>query len=70
MIAGLSLSELATNYKTCRQYGFLMAQLILISGWSLANLRVIPGLKAFDPFSLRLPSARRSSESVFLTILC
>jgi uncharacterized membrane protein len=32
--------------------GFLLAHLILISGWCLLNLRVIPGLKAFDPFLL------------------
>jgi uncharacterized membrane protein len=29
--------------------GFLLAQLILISGWRLVNLHAIPGLKAFDP---------------------
>jgi uncharacterized membrane protein len=30
--------------------GFLLAHLVLITGWSLANLHVFPGLKAFDPF--------------------
>jgi hypothetical protein len=39
--------------------GFLLAQLILISGWGLVNLHVIPGLKAFDPFPFGVPSPRR-----------
>ena len=30
--------------------GFLLAQLILLVGWSLINLNLIPGVKAFDPF--------------------
>ena len=29
---------------------FLIAQLLLISGWCLVNLHMIPGLNAFDPF--------------------
>ena len=48
--------------------GFLLAQLILISGWSLVNLRVFPGLKAFDPFPFGVLALVVSSESVFLTI--
>src|SRR5580698_8137927 len=48
--------------------GFLVAQLILISGWSLLNLHVIPGLKAFDPFPFGVLALVVSSESVFLTI--
>src|ERR1035437_8151278 len=48
--------------------GFLLAHLILISGWSLVNLHVIPGLKAFDPFPLGVLALVVSSESVFLTI--
>src|ERR1700691_2722720 len=48
--------------------GFLLAQLILISGWSLLNLHVIPGLKAFDPFPFGVLALVISSESVFLTI--
>jgi uncharacterized membrane protein len=48
--------------------GFLLAQLILISGWSLANLHVIPGLKAFDPFPFGVLALFVSFESVFLTI--
>ena len=48
--------------------GFLLAHLILISGWSLINLNVIPGLKAFDPFPFGVLALIVSSESVFLTI--
>ena len=48
--------------------GFLIAQLILISSWSLANLHVIPGLKVFDPFPFGILALIVSSESVFLTI--
>jgi uncharacterized membrane protein len=48
--------------------GFLLAHLILISGWSLVNLNVIPGLKAFDPFPFGVLALVVSSESVFLTI--
>src|SRR6202044_3264408 len=44
------------------------AQLILISGWGLANLHLIPGLKAFDPFPFGVLALVVSSESVFLTI--
>jgi uncharacterized membrane protein len=48
--------------------GFLLAHLILIAGWSLVNLHVIPGLKAFDPFPFGVLALVVSSESVFLTI--
>src|ERR1700680_5337851 len=48
--------------------GFLLAQLLLIFGWCLINLRVIPGLKAFDPFPFGVLAIVVSSESVFLTI--
>lgn len=48
--------------------GFLLAQLILVSGWSLVNLHIIPGLKAFDPFPFGVLALIVSSESVFLTI--
>ena len=48
--------------------GFLLAQLILISGWGLVNIRVIPGLKAFDPFPFGVLALVISCESVFLTI--
>jgi uncharacterized membrane protein len=48
--------------------GFLLAQLIVICGWSVLNLHVIPGLKAFDPFPFGILALVVSSESVFLTI--
>jgi uncharacterized membrane protein len=48
--------------------GFLLAQLILISGWILANLHAIPGLKAFDPFPFGILALLVSSEGVFLTV--
>jgi uncharacterized membrane protein len=48
--------------------GFLLAQLILISGWSLVNLHMIPGLRAFDPFPFGVLALVVSSEGVFLTI--
>jgi len=48
--------------------GFLAAHLILITIWSLVNVHVIPGLKAFDPFPFGILALVVSSESVFLTI--
>ena len=48
--------------------GFLLAHLILISGWSLVNLHMIRGLKVFDPFPFGVLALVVSSESVFLTI--
>src|ERR1035437_4528825 len=36
--------------KVVGNVGFLLGEFILISGWSLANLHVVPGLKPFDPF--------------------
>jgi uncharacterized membrane protein len=48
--------------------GFLLAHLIVISIWSLWDLHVIPGLKAFDPFPFGILALVVSSESVFLTI--
>jgi uncharacterized membrane protein len=47
---------------------FLLAHLILICCWSLVNLHLIPGLKAFDPFPFGVLALVVSSESVFLTI--
>jgi uncharacterized membrane protein len=43
--------------------GFLAAHVILISGWSLLNLRVIPGLKPFDPFPFGVLALVVSSEA-------
>jgi uncharacterized membrane protein len=54
--------------KVVGNMGFLLAQLILISGWSLVNLHLIPGLRAFDPFPFGVLALVVSSESVFLTI--
>ena len=48
--------------------GFLLAQLLLISSWSLLNLHLIPGLQAFDTFPFGILALVVSSESVFLTI--
>lgn len=60
------VSDLIT--KLVGNMGFLLAQLILIFGWTLVNLHVIPGLKAFDPFPFGVLALVVSSESVFLTI--
>ena len=46
--------------------GFLIAQLLLISGWCLINLRVIPEFNPFDPFPFGILALVVSSESVFL----
>ena len=54
--------------KVVGNVGFLLAELVLISGWSLINLHIIPGLKAFDPFPFGVLALIVSSESVFLTI--
>jgi uncharacterized membrane protein len=54
--------------KVVGNVGFLLAQLILISGWSLVNLHLIPVVKAFDPFPFGVLALIVSSESVFLTI--
>jgi uncharacterized membrane protein len=48
--------------------GFLSAQLLLIFGWTVFNLHLIPGLQAFDPFPFGILALVVSSESVFLTI--
>jgi len=48
--------------------GFLLTQLSLILVWCLWNLRVIPGVKPFDPFPFGVLAMLVSSESVFLTI--
>jgi uncharacterized membrane protein len=54
--------------KVVGHIGFLLAQLILISGWCLVNLHILPGLKAFDPFPFGVLALVVSSESVFLTV--
>jgi uncharacterized membrane protein len=60
------LSDVMT--KLVGNMGFLLAHLIVIASWSLLNLHVIPGLKAFDPFPFGILALGVSSESVFLTI--
>ncbi|HXL22871.1 MAG TPA: DUF1003 domain-containing protein [Candidatus Dormibacteraeota bacterium] len=47
---------------------FLLLHVILVLAWSLANLNLIPHLKAFDPFPFGILALFVSSESVFLTI--
>src|ERR1700761_2498249 len=47
---------------------FLLAQSILICGWGVVNLHLIPGVKAFDPFPFGILALIVSFESVFLTI--
>jgi uncharacterized membrane protein len=60
------LSDVMT--KLVGNMGFLLAHLIVIASWSVLNLHVIPGLKAFDPFPFGILALVVSSESVFLTI--
>ena len=48
--------------------GFLVGHLMLVVGWSVVNLRLIPGIKPFDPFPFGVLALIVSSESVFLTI--
>ena len=60
------LSDIMT--KLVGNMGFLLAHLIVISSWSLLNLHVIPGFRAFDPFPFGILALVVSSESVFLTI--
>ena len=54
--------------KVVGNVGFLLAELALIAGWSLVNLHIIPGVKAFDPFPFGVLALVVSSQSVFLTI--
>lgn len=65
-----TLTERASDFitKLVGNLGFLAAHVILISVWSLLNLRVIPGLKPFDPFPFGVLALIVASESVFLTI--
>jgi uncharacterized membrane protein len=65
-----TLAERASDavMKLVCNVGFLAAQLIFVACWSLANLHVFPGLKAFDPFPFGVLALTISCESVFLTI--
>jgi uncharacterized membrane protein len=67
---GRSATERASDLitKLIGNVGFLIAQLLLISGWCLVNLRMIPGFNAFDPFPFGVLALVISSESVFLMI--
>ena len=47
---------------------FLLLHVILVAGWIVANLSLVPGVKAFDPFPFGILALFVSSESVFLTI--
>ncbi|HTC42142.1 MAG TPA: DUF1003 domain-containing protein [Candidatus Acidoferrales bacterium] len=60
------VSELVTQL--VGNMGFLLFQLLLISGWILINLHVIPGLKPFDPLPFGVLALLVSSEGVFLTV--
>jgi uncharacterized membrane protein len=47
---------------------FLLLHLILVGTWIGANLNLVPGVNAFDPFPFGILALFVSSESVFLTI--
>ena len=47
---------------------FVLLQFLLVLAWAAINLRLIPGVKAFDPFPLGILALVISSESVVLTI--
>ena len=47
---------------------FLLLQVLLVLAWSAINLRLIPLIKAFDPFPFGILALVISSESVVLTI--
>jgi uncharacterized membrane protein len=47
---------------------FLLLQGLLVLTWSAINLKVIPGVRPFDPFPFGILALVISSESVLLTI--
>src|SRR6202035_973883 len=47
---------------------FLMLQVLLVLTWCAINLKVIPGVRPFDPFPFGILALVISSESVLLTI--
>src|ERR1700691_5654278 len=47
---------------------FLLLQILLVLAWSAVNLKLIPGVKPFDPFPFGILALVISSESVLLTI--
>jgi uncharacterized membrane protein len=64
-----NLSERISDFMTklVGSMGFLLAQAILIAGWTAVNLGLIPGLRAFDPFPFGVLALIVSAEGVFLT---
>jgi uncharacterized membrane protein len=57
-----------TNAKFIGSVAFLLLQILLVLTWSAINLKVIPGVKPFDPFPFGILTLVISSESVILTI--
>jgi uncharacterized membrane protein len=47
---------------------FLLLQILLVLTWTAINLKLIPGVKPFDPFPFGILALVISSESVILTI--
>jgi uncharacterized membrane protein len=47
---------------------FLLLQILLVLSWTAINLKLIPGVKPFDPFPFGILALVISSESVILTI--
>jgi uncharacterized membrane protein len=47
--------------------GFLLAQVVFIAGWTMINLHLLPGIRAFDPFPFGVLALVVSAEGVFLT---
>jgi uncharacterized membrane protein len=47
---------------------FLLLHVMLVGLWSTVNLKLIPGVRAFDPFPFGILALLLAGESVFLTI--
>jgi uncharacterized membrane protein len=47
---------------------FLLLHVLLVVAWSALNLKLVPGLKPFDPFPFGILALVVSTESVCLTI--
>src|SRR6202158_1687318 len=47
---------------------FLLLHVLLFIIWAAVNLKLLPGVKPFDPFPFGILALIISSESVFLTI--
>lgn len=48
--------------------GFALLHLVWFAGWILANLEIVPGLRAFDPYPWSLLGFLVSLEAIFLSI--